>query len=150
MDKAVKKKEEREKQKASQGDVKAESKGEASNTPPEMDEVEWADDMMDVAASNDGSPADSTSDLKRKRDGDEDTASPKRSRFGTDELAQAPPPPPPPPAEDIIDVDEEFGVTPTDEVMSSNGVEKVPFRANGHTSPMQLATPSTNGKSNGS
>jgi hypothetical protein len=150
MDKAVKKKEGREKQKASHDGLKAESKGEASTTPPEIDEVEWADDMMDIAASTDASPADSSTDLKRKRNGDEDTASPKRSRIGTDELSQAPPPPPPPPVEDMIDMDEEFGFTPTDETLSNNGVDKVALRANGHESPLQLATPSTNGKSNGS
>jgi hypothetical protein len=150
MDKAVKKKEEREKQKASHNGVKVESKGEASTTPPDINEVEWADDMMDIAASTDASPADSSTDLKRKRDGDEKTASPKRSRIGTDELSQVPPPPPPPPAEDMIDVDVEFDLTPTDDALSSNGIDKVALRANGHESPIQLATPSTNGKSNGS
>jgi hypothetical protein len=119
MDKAVKKKEERDKQKAARNAAE----GKAGSPPIDQDksgdveEVEWDDDMMDIqkdiAASHDASPADSSFELKRKREGDEEPSSPKKSRTGTDELAAAPPPPPPPPpAGDGTDVDSEYASEP--------------------------------------
>jgi len=93
MDKAVKKKEERDRQKAARSaDGKADPVPE-SPTIPDIEEVEWDDDMMDLQNDNEESPAES-SELKRKREGDEDPSSPKKTRTATDEL---PPPPPPPP-----------------------------------------------------
>jgi hypothetical protein len=97
MDKAVKKKEERDRQKAARiADGKAESPAApVAESPviPDIEEVEWDDDMMDLQNDDDESPAES-SELKRKREGDEDPSSPKKTRTGEDEL---PPPPPPPP-----------------------------------------------------
>jgi len=142
MDKAVKKKEERDRQKAARI---AEGKAESPAAAPEVrdiQEVEWDDDMMDIkadlSASRDGSPADSSSELKRKREGEEDSGSPKKSRMGTDELQSAPPPPPPPPTDDA-----ELDSPAVAEGEAINGKSAV--QQNGHGSPMQLATPSTNG-----
>lgn len=143
MDKAVKKKEERDKQKASrQGDGKADS-------PATMEkgdnEVDWDDDMMDIqkdlAASHDVSPTGSTSELKRKREGNEDPTSPKKTRTEADdsELQVVPPPPPPPPTDAPLDADD------SSTLENPNGLSKGPIFENGYPSPMQLATPSTNG-----
>jgi hypothetical protein len=153
MDKAVKKKEERDKLKATR---KAEGKAVSPSTVHEKDgieEVEWDDDMMDIqkdlAAAHDASPANSLSELKRKRETDEEPSSPKKSRMGTDELAPAPPPPPPPPTNDCINGDEEYDVPTNDGAFgTTNGIAinaKATPQENGHPSPMQLATPSTNG-----
>jgi hypothetical protein len=151
MDKAVKKKEERDKQKAARNAAE----GKAGSPPIDQDksgyveEVEWDDDMMDIqkdiAASHDASPADSSFELKRKREGDEEPSSPKKSRTGTDELAAAPPPPPPPPpAGDGTDVDSEYA-SHTNGTSSTFTNGKDTLQGNGYPSPMQLATPSTNG-----
>jgi hypothetical protein len=153
LDKAVKKKEERDNQKAAR---KPEGKIVSPSVVQEKDdieEVEWDDDMMDIqkdlAASHDDSSTDSLSELKRKRETDEEPSSPKKSRMGTDELAPAPPPPPPPPTDGVSDMDGEYA-SPTTE--SENGNlnetvinEKAVPQENGYPSPMQLATPSTNG-----
>jgi hypothetical protein len=149
MDKAVKKKEERDKHKAAR---KAEGKPESPSITQEMgdtEEVEGDDDTMDIdkdfAASHDASPTDSSSELKRKREIEEDPSSPKKSRTGSDELQAAPPPPPPPPPmEDTLDADAEYQ-SPTTEINSGSGTNVSAPQENGHLSPMQLATPSTNG-----
>ncbi|KAF2826525.1 hypothetical protein CC86DRAFT_467200 [Ophiobolus disseminans] len=149
MDKAVKKMDERDRQKATRlADGKAESPAAVTDTR-DMEEVEWDDDMMDmkadIPASRDPSPADS-SELKRKREGDEASGSPKKSRMGTDELQSAPPPPPPPPpppADDALETDGDYGSPVVAERAVVNG--KAAVRKNGHRSPTQLATPSTNG-----
>jgi hypothetical protein len=139
MDKAVKKKEDRDRKKAALPSVETDGKGERSTTPPgEPEEAEWDDNLMDIT----NSPTDSLSDLKRKRDGDEEPSSPKKSRLSTDELQQAPPPPPPPPPPGI-DVDGEGGLTPIDDDASLNGNGKAVLRTRQH--PIQVATPSTNG-----
>jgi hypothetical protein len=112
----------------------------------DIEEIEWDDDLMDIqkdlAGSHDASPTDSMSELKRKREADEDPSSPKKTRLSTDELAPAPaPPPPPPPTDGIPDMDEEYASL--GELGNING--KAAPQENGHPSPMQLATPSTNG-----
>ncbi|KAL5121403.1 histone methyltransferase set2 [Pleosporales sp. CAS-2024a] len=153
MDKAVKKKEERDKQKASglPGDTAASPTAEIHKG--DLERVEWDDDMMDIhkdiTASNDASPTESLAELKRKREGEaEDPGSPKKTRTSTDELATAPPPPPPPPPEDFVELDARNQASAAraglekDRQFSING--RVGLQENGH-SPMQLATPSTNG-----
>jgi hypothetical protein len=153
MDKAVKKKEERDKLKATR---KAEGKAVSPSAVQEKDdiqEVEWDDDMMDIqkdlAAAHDASPTSSLSELKRKREVDEEPSSPKKSRMGTDELASVPPPPPPPPSNGVTDGDEVDDVSTNDgELGTTNGITvdaKATPQENGYPSPMQLATPSTNG-----
>lgn len=154
MDKAVKKKEERDKQKVARNADGLDTSAAGVEEKSGIEEVEWDDDMMDIqddmAASHDASPADSSSELKRKREGHEEPGSPKKSRTGTDELQPAPPPPPPPPpAEDLINVDEEYD-SPIPEVGFGNNNDGIAvngkrvLQENDH-SPMQLATPSTNG-----
>jgi hypothetical protein len=151
MDKAVKKKEERDKLKAARNAAESQVGSPSSDQDKggDIEEVEWDDDMMDIrkdlAASHNASPADSSSELKRKREGDEEPSSPKKSRTGTDELAAAPPPPPPPPpVGDGIDVDSEHALhTNGAGHGTTNG--KNTLQEDGYPSPMQLATPSTNG-----
>jgi histone-lysine N-methyltransferase SETD2 len=147
MDKAVKKKEERDRQKVARKAEGSEGSPAAPKANGEIEEVEWDDDMLDIqkdiAASHDASPADSSSELKRKREGDEDPGSPKKFRTSTNELTAAPPPPPPPPVDDAVDVDREYESPNTTEAPGING--KFASQQNGHTSPTQLATPSTNG-----
>jgi hypothetical protein len=144
MDKAVKKKEEHDKRKAGRITEGKNVSPSAVHEKDDIEEVEWDDDMMDIqkdlAAAHDASPADSFSELKRKREADGDPSSPKRSRLGTDELVPAPPPPPPP-TDDIPDMDEEYA-SPSE--LANVNVKAAP-QENGYPSPMQLATPSTNG-----
>ena len=144
MDKAVMKKEEREKTRAARGEVAQHDKGATPDTP----QIE-VDDAPDAATDFDVSPNDSSSELKRKRE-DETEGSPRNIRSRTDE-PPAPPPPPPPPADDMpIDIDES-DFTPMDDGSMSSFIEgtptngKVALRASGQPSPMQLATPPTNG-----
>lgn len=144
MDKAVIKKEEREKARAARGDVAQHDKG----TTPDTPQIE-VDGTPDVATDFNISPNDSSSELKRKRE-DETDESPRNIRSRTDERP-APPPPPPPPADDMpIDVDES-DLTPMDDGSMSSFMEgtptngKVALRASGQPSPMQLATPPING-----
>lgn len=149
MDKAVKKKEEREKARAARGEAAHDDKGATPDTP-QVD----IDDTPGPAIS----PNDSSSELKRKR-GDEEDNSPRNIRSRTGE-PPAPPPPPPPPAGDMPMDIEEFDLTPMDDgsmVSFTEGTPssgKLPLRAGDQPSPMQLATPPTNGsgegKSNGS
>ncbi|KAF1844950.1 uncharacterized protein K460DRAFT_284299 [Cucurbitaria berberidis CBS 394.84] len=160
MDKAFRKKEEREKHKG-QSDVKLGRKGDTPSTPQggiKSEEVDWDDDMLDLkdesTSSHQVSPTGSASELKRKREEDGGLESPKRTRTDTDELQSAPPPPPPPPAEDMP-IDGESNLTPMEDAfaMSFPEVEEESTlgskadHANGHMSPMQLATPPTNGSS---
>lgn len=144
MDKAVRKKEEREKAKAARGEAAQDDKGATPDTP----QVDM-DDTLGVAAS----PTDDSSELKRKRE-DEADESPRNIRSRTDE-PPAPPPPPPPPAGDLpMDIDE-ADLTPMDdgsmgpftEGTPANG--KLPLRVGDQPSPMQLATPPTNGSAEG-
>lgn len=148
LDKAVKKKEEREKAKLARGDAVQDDVGGTPDTP----QIE-VDDTPGATSAIDASPDDSSSELKRKR---EDVAddSPRNTRSRTDE-PPAPPPPPPPPACDMpMDV-EDADLTPMydgsmgsfAENISANG--KLPLQASGQPSPMQLATPPTNGSGEG-
>lgn len=148
MDKAVRKKEEREKAKATRGEGEQDDK-DATPVTPQLD----VNDTPGIAAS----PNDD-SELKRKRE-DEADESPRNIRSRTDE-PPVPPPPPPPPADDLpMDIDE-ADLTPMNggslglfaAGTPSNGT--LPLRGGDQPSPMQLATPPTNGsgegKSNGS
>lgn len=150
LDKAVRKKEERDRQRAARAaEGGAESPAAAALEMRDIEEVEWDDEMMDIkaetSASLDTSPAGSASELKRKREDGEDSGSPKKSRMGTDELQSAPPPPPPPPADDGTEGNEGYGSLVVGERAVVNG--NATTHRNGYGSPMQLATPSTNGLS---
>ena len=147
MDKAVRKKEEREKARAARGEGEQDDKGATPDTP----QLDFNDTPGIVAF-----PSDESSELKRKR---EDEADERNIRSRTDE-PPAPPPPPPPPAGDLpMDLDE-AELTPMDEGSMGSFTEGTPsngklsLRAGDQLSPMQLATPPTNGsgdgKSNGS
>lgn len=143
MDKAAKKKEEREKARAARGDAACEDAVATPDTP-QID----MDDILEGTVEADRSPNDSSVDLKRKREEADD--SPRNIRSRTDE-PPAPPPPPPPPAEDMpMEIDESDATTMDDGSMGSftegtpsNG--KLALRASGQPSPVQLATPPTNG-----
>jgi hypothetical protein len=143
MDKAVKKKEERQRLKAER---KAENKDISPGTPQDAGldgDVEWTDDMLNAA-----SPTDSTSYLKRKREEEGAYTSPKRSRTG-EEVAPTPPPPPP-----VSSAFEETATTPMDDAfaMSFPDVSESRGKAvhlDGYGSPMQLATPSTSTNGSG-
>jgi len=152
MDKAVKKKEERQKLKASQGGGKSDTKEGTPGTPqdaPKGGEDGWTDSM--AATADDASPTDSTSDLKRKRAEEGRSGSPKRTRTGSEVPQPAPPPPPPPPASTE---NGESSLTPMDDASTISFPEvgdrgntggKTAFQLDGYGSPMQLATPPTNG-----
>ncbi|CAO2648234.1 Nn.00g075010.m01.CDS01 [Neocucurbitaria sp. VM-36] len=161
LDKALKKKDERTKHKSQIG-VKSETKGDTPDTPKGSVKAEdWDEDILDLkedaTASHEASPADSAADLKRKREGDGGLDSPKRTRTDTDELQSAPPPPPPPPPAEDMPMDAgEPNLTPMEDSFTmsfpeveggTNSSSKGTVHANGHMSPMQLATPPTNGSS---
>jgi histone-lysine N-methyltransferase SETD2 len=150
MDKAVQKKTVREVEKKDDKHAKEHAKSKdpveaaSPSTPDEKAESEGVDEVpaspnAENLDSQEANPDDLTNgDLKRKREGDGDLGSPKRTR--TNELAQEPvlpPPPPPPPTADM----------PVDgEGILYAGVEdsaKPVLRADGCVSPMQLATPPT-------
>jgi hypothetical protein len=145
MDKAVKKKEERQRLKAER---KAKNKDASPGTPQDVGldgdgDVEWTDDMLNAA-----SPTDSTSYLKRKREEEGAYTSPKRSRTGEE---VAPTPPPPPPASSAF---EETATTPLDDAFAMSFPDVAESRTQGvqldrYGSPMQLATPSTSTNSSG-
>lgn len=143
LEKAVKKKEDREKGKATRADAAQDDYGATTDSP----QVEM-DATLGLMTTDDASPNDSSSELKRKRENETDD-SPRNMRSRIDE-APVPPPPPPPPAGDMpMDV-EEADLTPMDdgsmgsftEGTPSNG--KLALRASEQPSPMQLATPPTN------
>jgi hypothetical protein len=149
MDKAVSKKEEREKARAARGEAAHDDKGATPDTP-QVD--------VDCTPGQAASPTSLSTELKRKRD-DEADESPRNIRSRTDEPPAPPPPPPPPTGDMLMDIDES-DLTPMDdgsmgsftEGTPSNG--KLPLRTGDCLSPMQLATPPTNSsgesKSNGS
>lgn len=146
MDKAVRKKEEREKARVARGDAVQDGNGASPDTP----QIEM-DDTPGATAAVEASPNDSSSELKRKRE-DEADDSPRNMRSRTDEpLAPPPPPPPPPPAGDMPMDTGDADLTPMadgsmqsfTEDMTSNG--KLPLRESSQPSPMQLATPPTHG-----
>jgi histone-lysine N-methyltransferase SETD2 len=138
MDKAVQKKAQRDKEKSNEertGEPLTEDTKTADSGTPltpdlkdEMDEVlanlSNDENLDSQQATPNGS---STSELKRKREGDGAAGSPKKTR--TDD-SDPPPPPPPPPTADM----------PTDGV----GIVYAPVDEMGKAaSPMQLATPPT-------
>jgi hypothetical protein len=124
-------------------------------------EPKLEEDEEDVQVSDDGMPdvEEEQNVAKRKRDS-ETPATPAESEEGALKklkleapLAPPPPPPPPPPPQDDAN---DGSATPTDEVpqqepspTETNGSDHKDFAnvtmVNGHRSPMQLATPSTNG-----
>lgn len=138
MDRAVKKKTEREKDKGLRnstelnGDVAMPAETETPETPR-------------LGSYNANSPAESSgAELKRKREEDGEPASPKKSR--TD--AQPVPPPPPPPTDDMPMNGEGSTLTPMDDDpvsfhstsdVSANGIR--PKTLEHLASPTQLATP---------
>ncbi|KAI4910389.1 hypothetical protein J4E90_007824 [Alternaria incomplexa] len=139
MDKAVKKKEERQRLKAAQGGSKSDLTNESPSTP-----------QAPSGDANDASPTDSTSDLKRKRDEETQSGSPKRTRTSSENQESAPPPPPPPPAttdveETLTPMDETSTLSFPDATERSTLGNKPSLQLDGYGSPMQLATPPTNG-----
>jgi hypothetical protein len=157
LDKAVRKKEEREKSKAARGDAKGHETTSTPDTPLGDVKLEGTDSGEASALKDEAtaSPTGSSSELKRKRD-DEDESSPRNTRTRTDETAPAPPPPPPPPpVEDMpMEVDESGSTPMNDRSFGSyaGGIEgngKGASPVNGLTSPMQLTTPSFNGTDEG-
>lgn len=146
MDKAVRKKEEREKQKGASSKTKVESL--SPSTPPSESKVEEM--AWDIPAS----PSGSASELKRKREEDDSVNSPKKTRTSDGDIESAPPPPPPPPAEDMPSDMFETNHTPLDDASTPSAYElehdtatkdTTPAYLNGNASPMQLVTPPTNG-----
>ena len=153
LDKAVKKKEEREKGRAARGDAVPDD----NDVTPDTPQIDLGNTPRATAANN-VSPDDSSSELKRKRE-IETGDSPRNMRSRIDE-PPAPPPPPPPPTSDMrMDV-EGTDLTPMDDgslELSRDGTPstgKLPLRASERPSPTQLATPPANGagedKRNGS
>jgi [histone H3]-lysine36 N-trimethyltransferase len=166
MDKAVQKKEAKDKDKAARAEKRARTKPEGMvlvaedtpETPRKEEKGESDDDLLEISEDEDedldqDSPADSSAtDLKRKREEDGELGSPKKSRTEGTPAPPPPPPPPPPPAEDMpLDV-EESSLTPVDyadpfilaALNGSPSTELLPDRLkNGAESPMQLATPPT-------
>lgn len=153
MEKAVKKKIEREKGRASRpGSKTTETK--SPETPLATDEMLGLSDT-EQQKSQDTSPTDASAlELKRKREGDDSPGSPKKSR--TEMPPAPPPPPPPPPIEDVADLDGST-LTPIDDEahssISSSAKDANAAVTDGHPrfNPMdavQLATPPTNGMSN--
>ncbi|QDS76685.1 hypothetical protein FKW77_000366 [Venturia effusa] len=166
MNKAVHKKREHDKKKLAREEEKARDeaakKPNGTTTPlpvsgsPVGDNDEEED--MDIEMSDDEEADNTASDMapKRKRDGetpatpldDDDATVGAAKRLKTEEEATPPPPPPPPPPAE--DYPEDGSATPTQEpspVESETRVYEEVKAANGNgtTSPVQLATPSTNG-----
>lgn len=169
MNKAVHKKREHDKKKMARDEEKA--RDEAAKKPngtappiavsgsPVVGDNDEEEDM-DIEMSDDEEADNTASDiaLKRKRDGetpatplddDDDATAGAHKRVKTEEESiPPPPPPPPPPAEDDYPVDE--SATPTQEPSPADsearGYEEAKVSTvNGTRSPVQLATPSTNG-----
>lgn len=163
MDKAVQKKEAREKEKAAKQDKKLQGKPDGgltgvSQSPqksPKPKHDESDDEMFgfsdnEAEESNQVSPADSSSmELKRKREEEGDVGSPKKSRIDTMETSPTPPPPPPPPPPPADDEFEMEGSSSTPleygDLQGSPGTEMLIRNRlkQGGESPMQLATPPT-------
>jgi len=156
MDRAVKKKTEREKAKTAQAGAKVNGAGAAANGEPSL-EAAATEAKGKAADSEEGtpdlgsrevSPTASTTDLKRKREEERDPGSPKKSKT---ESAPDPPPPPPPPAEDMMIDADGTALTPMEDdrhgVLTSkdrneasiNGKPRLQY--DDLESPMQLATP---------
>ncbi|KAF9732197.1 hypothetical protein PMIN06_011671 [Paraphaeosphaeria minitans] len=138
MDKAVKKKTEREKDKKSQN-------GTGSNGDVTMPAATATPETPRFGNYSAASPAGSSgAELKRKREEEGGAASPKKSRADT----QPAPPPPPPPTDDMPMNGEGPALTPMDDDPVSvhsacdNSVNGIRPKTLGHlASPTQLATP---------
>ncbi|KAF2016498.1 hypothetical protein BU24DRAFT_328480, partial [Aaosphaeria arxii CBS 175.79] len=155
MDKAVVKKEAKDKERAAKAERRAKEKAagkvpaEASPESPKKEEApERADSDDEMIGLSDDEDA-LAADLKRKREEDYEVASPKKLR---PDAVPAPPPPPPPPAEDMPQDIEGAHLTPIEyadpftiaAMSGSPSTELLPDRLkNGAESPMQLATPPT-------
>lgn len=162
MDKAVKKRTERQRGKAERAENKNNSgyaqvlKKETSanqsgirsgSRGEERDEIMAQTGEDGDAKSNNVSPTDSSSgDLKRKREEGEDVGSPKKSK--TEESHAPPPPPPPPPSDSATDGDEST-MTPVGEGIGANEADivndMIKERPGHGESPWSYATPPTNG-----
>ena len=145
MSKAVRTAEERRKAKASRSSISRGNSKEATPNTPQYPPKDH--DSSTPKANHDISPTDSTYDLKRKREEHEEeltatphSTSPKRSRTASETLPSAPPPPPPPP--ETTDT-EEASLTPMYDGPATS--KAAAFQLDGYGSPMQLATPPTNG-----
>jgi hypothetical protein len=154
MDKAAKKKMERDNGKAARTDSSAKddaatrtTETDTPETPRPGDETLHPSDT-EHSKSHDVSPAESY--LKRKREGNDSPTSPKKSRT---ERVPAPPPPPPPPADDMPGLDGTSLTPQYDEPNSFHSMsdkEGSSVAINGKSrlqqdDVMQLATPPTNG-----
>ncbi|USP80453.1 uncharacterized protein yc1106_07727 [Curvularia clavata] len=154
MDKAVRKRDERQKMKASQSGTASDTKNGTPATPQDAVKEEGSESTSDIVATMADDPAlsDSASELKRKREEEGRFGSPKRTRTGSEVLQPTPPPPPPPPPASTEN--ENPGLTPMDNALAPSSTEvvdrgpigdKTAFQIDSHGSPMQLATPPTNG-----
>lgn len=168
MNKAVHKKRDHDKKKIAREEEKA--RDEAAKMPngttaPELTsglstEDNDEEEDMDIEMSDD--EADNTTSelasIKRKRDretpatplDDDDATTHASKRPRTEEEATPPPPPPPPPPPAVDDYPMDESATPTQEPSpvesEARGYEEVKaVNGNGTRSPVQVATPSTNG-----
>lgn len=153
MDRALKKKEEREKEKASRNgtlanvDIMVSVETESPETPRVGSDTRPSSTMGLDSIAPEVSPANSSGgDLKRKREEDGGVASPKKIRSDS----QGAPPPPPPPMEEMAVDAEASTLTPMDDdpisvhSTSDNSVNGLrPKTLDGLGSPTQLATPPT-------
>lgn len=153
MDKAVRKRDERQKMKASQSGAVSDTKTGTPGTPAKEGGSECTSDSV-AAIADDPVLSDSASELKRKRQEEGRFGSPKRTRTGSEVPQPTPPPPPPPPP--VSNENEDSINTPVDNALATSFAEvadrgpignKTAFQTDGHGSPMQLATPPTNGSS---
>lgn len=170
MDKAAKKKVEREKDKVARNGSKASGKGATMSSGGSTIGSSRGEVKVEKAASDDGmlglsdnedekdveisSTESSAADLKRKREDNGEPSSPKKTRT---EVPPVPPPPPPPPVEDMPPELLESSLTPFEDdptvihsareggmgSVTVNG--KMKLVLDNVASPMQLATPPTNG-----
>jgi hypothetical protein len=148
MDKAVKKKQERDKGKAARAASRAHSTTTATAAEEKSPETpltvgkEEANDVMSEIEGFESSEESPTSDLKRKREEDGQPSSPKKSRI---EIPHAPPPPPPPPTEDVSLDTTEASPTPMEEQDGLVNSLAVKLPQDHVTIACHLATPPTNG-----
>lgn len=154
MDKAVRKKTDREKSKASRkdalsnGDIPQSVDSKTPETPRfDLETESETKESGSKLDSQDASPTGSAgADLKRKREEDGEPASPKKFRT---EAQVSPPPPPPPPAEDMHMGVADTTLTPMDDdpvsvhSISEGSVNGIKTRTQHLASPTQLATPPT-------
>ncbi|EDU46790.1 Histone-lysine N-methyltransferase [Pyrenophora tritici-repentis] len=163
MNKAVKTAEERRKMKASRSSSSRATSKDATtpNTPQyppkDHDHSHQNSGSSTPKATNTTFSTDSSHDLKRKRSSDNttdasstsastthSTSSPKRTRTASETLPSAPPPPPPPPPPETTDT-EEASLTPMYDSPGTMSKAVAFQQPDGYGSPMQLATPPTNG-----